>query len=98
VSGPLDREAYGVAFVLAGGWRRGYLPEGVNLLGAEQPFPRLRRAVYIAVDRRGDVVYVGKVPRARPRRSSSRVREHVQDVRKANTWARLAATGRQRLD
>lgn len=85
----LDEDRYWVACVLAGPWRRGYLPRGVHLLSAAPRFPRVRKGVYIACDRAGAVVYVGKVTRADVRAVRSRTVEHVRDGKKAHLWAWL---------
>jgi hypothetical protein len=82
-------DLYWVACSLAGGWRRGYLPDGVNLLCAEPVFPRVRKGVYIASDRAGKVTYVGKVTRGDVSAVRSRLLEHVRDRRKAHRWATL---------
>jgi hypothetical protein len=85
----LGKDLYWVACSLAGEWRRGYLPDGVNLLSAAPPFPRVRRGVYIACDRTGRIVYVGKVTRADARAVRARVFEHVRDDKKAYLWATI---------
>jgi hypothetical protein len=85
-------DLYWVTCTLAGKARRGYLPHGVNLLTAEPKFPQVRKAVYIVVDRTGYVAYVGKVCRPIDITAvESRLVEHVEEVAKARTWAKLYA-------
>jgi hypothetical protein len=86
----LTPDLYWVACTLAGDWRRGYLPHGVNLLSAEPRLPHLRKAVYVVTDRAGRVAYVGKVCRPEDIAAvESRLREHVEQLEKAMTWAML---------
>jgi hypothetical protein len=82
-------QTFWAACVLAGDWRKGYLPDPINLL-AEPHYPRVRKAVYVAVDRDGHVAYVGRVCRPGDLAAvGSRIREHVRTVAKEAVWAQL---------
>jgi hypothetical protein len=85
----MSPDLYWVACTLAGEWRRGYLPEPVNLLSAGPSFPHVNKAVYVACDRSGNVVYVGKVSRRGRAAVAARVSEHVRSPDKAGIWAHL---------
>jgi hypothetical protein len=88
--GEFTSDLYWVVCTLAGDARRGYLPHWVNLLAAEPRFPHVRKAAYFVIDRSGNVAYVGKVCRPSDITAvGSRLVEHVQDVAKAMTWAKL---------
>jgi hypothetical protein len=89
----MTRDLYWTACTIAGNWRRGYLPHGVNLRSAVPKFPLVRKAVYIVCDPAGGVAYVGKVARVGDSLAvASRVNEHVVDPAKADGWARLYAS------
>ncbi len=87
--GRLAEDLYWVACVIAGEWRSGYLPHGINLLAVERKFPLVSKAVYIACDRDGRPIYVGKVTRSSGTAVRDRTGEHVQDAAKAQLWVRL---------
>src|SRR5262245_3155304 len=83
-------DLYWVACTLAGDARLGYVPDGINLLAAEPKFPRVRKAIYVVVDRAGYVAYVGKVCRSFDVAAvESRLFEHIQEIAKAGTWSKL---------
>src|SRR5690349_4012234 len=85
----MSDDLYWVVCALAGEWRRGFLPEPVNLHSASPWFPPVDKAIYIACDRRGEIAYVGKVARGGGVAIAARVREHVRNPAKASTWAHL---------
>jgi hypothetical protein len=86
----MTRDLYWTACTVAGPWRRGHRPRGVNLRSAAPKFPLVRKAVYVVCDSTGTVAYVGKVTRASDSLAvAARVREHVIEPTKATTWSHL---------
>jgi hypothetical protein len=86
----MSRELYAVASTLAAGARAGFLPDPFRVAGpAPHELPFGGKGVYIAVDVRGVVRYVGSVSRPRRNGVRERVVEHVRAWFKERHWTHI---------